>query len=115
MRRIGRVAITTALLLPLVAHPVTAQNYRWDLGVNGGGSWYSKLLNADDDNNLVQDITGAKFKAGWLAGSQLGIWFTPRIGIRANMTYSDRPLTVTRENADDFDALEHVNLWSGSG
>src|SRR5688572_1120939 len=113
MRRIGRVAITTALLLPLVAGPVDAQNYRWDLGVNGGFSWYSKMLDGEDITGST--FESAKFKSGPLVGAQLGIWFTPRIGLRANFAYADRPVEVSFEDADDIEAIEHVNLWSGSG
>jgi opacity protein-like surface antigen len=116
MRRIGRIAITTALLVPLVAGPVDAQNYRWDLGVNGGFSWYSKMLDGEDFT--TSGFEKARFEAGPLLGAQLGVWFTPRIGLRANFAYADRPVEVTFEDEldlDEADAIEHVNLWSGSG
>jgi len=119
MRRIGRVAITTALLAPLVAGPVDAQNYRADLGVNGGLSWYSKMLDGEDFEGGT--FERARFKAGPLIGTQLGFWFTPRIGVRANLAYADRPVEVTFEDAEgvtdieDEEVIENVNLWSGSG
>jgi hypothetical protein len=118
MRRIGRVAIMTALLVPLVAGPVDAQNYRWDLGVNGGFSWYSKMLDGEDFT--ASGFEKARFEAGPLLGAQLGVWFTPRIGLRANFAYADRPVEVTFEDVGDIDsedleAIGHVNLWSGSG
>ena len=118
MRRIGRVAITTALLVPLVAAPVAAQNYRADLGVNGGASWYSKLLDGEDITGST--FESVRFKPGPLLGAQLGVWFTPRIGLRANFAYADRPVEATFEDVgdvdvDDAEVIEHVNLWSGSG
>jgi hypothetical protein len=118
MRRIGRVAITTAFLVPLVADPVDAQNYRADLGVNGGFSWYSKMLDGED---FAGDFESAKFKAGPLIGAQAGFWFTPRIGLRANLAYADRPVEVSFEDADggvdieNEEVIGNVNLWSGSG
>src|SRR5215216_4156599 len=113
MRRIGRVAMTSALLFPLVAGPVDAQNYRADLGVNGGFSWYSKMVSEDDPAEAP--FESAKFKAGPLIGAQLGFWFTPRIGLRANLAYADRPVELTVENGEDFETVEDVNLWSGTG
>jgi hypothetical protein len=98
--------------MPLVAGPVDAQNYRWDLGVNGGFSWYGKMLDGDD---FANDFESVKFKPGALLGAQLGVWFTPRIGLRANLAYADRPLEVSLDGADDVEALGNVNLWSGSG
>jgi opacity protein-like surface antigen len=107
-----------AWLVPLVAGPVDAQNYRWDLGVNGGFSWYSKMLDGEDFTG--SGFEQAKFEAGPLLGAQLGVWFTPRIGLRANFAYADRPVEVTFEEVAGVDVestepIEHVNLWSGSG
>jgi hypothetical protein len=60
------------------------------------------------------------FEAGWLGGAQMGYWFTPRIGLRANGTYSERPIVsgninVLDPNSDDTDVVKNLNLWSGSG
>ena len=48
MRMLGRVALATALMVPVVVAPVEAQRWRWDLGVNGGFSWYSAMLGSED-------------------------------------------------------------------
>lgn len=112
MRMLNRVGITAALLVSMVAAPAAAQNWRWDLGFNGGGSWYSDML-GDDVTGSADD--NAKFKAGWLAGSQLTIWVTPRIGIRANGTFSERPLTNSNDQDEGTYYWGDVNLWSGSG
>jgi opacity protein-like surface antigen len=112
MNMLGRVAITTAVLMPMVAAPVTAQNYRWDIGVNGGYSWYSSMLD-DDELGFPEsaDIDAVRFQSGWLLGGQLGFWARPNIGLRVNGTYADRPLVADNVDAD---LISSVNLWSGS-
>ncbi len=114
MKGIGRAATITALLLPLAAGaPLAAQSWRADLGINGGGSWYSPLLGGDQVNNTNGDV---RFRAGWLVGAQAGFWFTPRIGIRANGTYTDRPLKQGNSfMGSDTELWHDVNLWSGTG
>lgn len=120
MRMLNRVGITAALLA-MVAAPAAGQNWRWDFGVNGGYSWYRAMLGSEEtglsDNTDRDDV---KFEAGWLTGAQLTFWVTPRIGIRANGTYTERP--VVAENYDLLDGgqdadewFDDVNLWSGSG
>ena len=120
MRTISRVVMTTALLVPMVAGPVSAQNYRWDVGINGGYSWYRGMLGSDEtglpDGSAADDV---KFEAGWLTGAQIGYWLTPRTGLRLNGTYTERPVVSANmslldpnERGDDF--FNNVNLWSGS-
>jgi hypothetical protein len=108
MRAISRLVLVAALLIGLM--PATASAQRWvaDFGVNGGGSWYSQLLSGDEIGG-----DGARFQAGWLVGSQLTLWPTGRIGLRANMTYTDATLRETGDNERDLHG--NVNLWSGSG
>jgi opacity protein-like surface antigen len=100
-----RVALTAALLMPVVAAPASAQNWKFDWGVNGGYSWFSSMLGEDETGG--EKIT---FEPGWLLGTQLTYWASPRIGIRANGTYSDREFDV---GADE--GFGHVNLWSATG
>jgi opacity protein-like surface antigen len=107
MRMLGKLALTTAVMVPMVAAPAAAQDYRWDVGVNGGFSWYSSMLDTDAAGTTSDNV---RFREGWLAGAQLGYWFTPRVGLRANATYTDRPL-----RAGGADVISNVNLWSGSG
>ncbi|HEU5209604.1 MAG TPA: outer membrane beta-barrel protein [Longimicrobiales bacterium] len=108
MKVLVRVAAAAALMVPLfVASPASAQHYRVDFGLNGGYSWYSALLGDDELGGEDADV---RFNANWLLGSQLTFWFTPRIGLRANMTYTDTDL-----QSDDVTFHEHVNLWSGTG
>ena len=112
MRSIGKIAITAAVLVPMIAGPVSAQNYRWDVGVNGGYSWYRALLDGEElgtpDDSDMDDV---KFESGLLLGTQLGFWARPNIGLRLNGTYADRPLVHDNTEAE---LISSVNLWSGS-
>ncbi len=114
MKGFSRAATVAALLLPMAAGaPLAAQSWRADLGINGGGSWYSPLISGDNVNNTNGDV---RFRAGWLVGAQAGLWLTPRIGIRANGTYTDRPLKQGNSfMGSDTELWHDVNLWSGSG
>jgi hypothetical protein len=113
MRVLSRLAILAAVLVGL--SPATASAQRWavDWGINGGASWYSNAL---DDVGAAND--GARFRAGALLGTQLTIWPAANIGLRANMTYTDRPFILNDAvTGRPFDDVLHgnVNLWSGSG
>jgi hypothetical protein len=115
MRAISRLVLVAALLIGLAPATASAQRWTADWGINGGASWYSQVL-----EDQVAGPDGARFRAGWLVGSQLTFWPAARVGIRANMTYTDRPLElagdVNRPDLIDGNVLyNHVNLWSGSG
>jgi hypothetical protein len=112
MRTFIRAVLTVALMIGLVPTTVSAQRWVVDIGVNGGASWYSQLVSSD-----IAAPDGARFKAGWLTGAQLTLWPAANIGLRANMTYTDRPLTSDGDvpGASSNDVLDHVNLWSGTG
>jgi hypothetical protein len=103
---LNRVALTAALLLPVVAAPASAQSWKFDWGVNGGYSWFSKMLDEEDTGS----DEGVTFEPSWLLGTQLTLWATPSIGIRANGTYADRGIDMGGD-----EAVGHVNLWSASG
>jgi opacity protein-like surface antigen len=99
------------------AAPTDAQeypDYRFDIGVFGGGSWYSAMLG---DDHLADDTDGVRYKAGWVTGLQATLWATPRIGIRANGAYSERPIDGGLESQQvvEDNLLEDINLWSLSG
>lgn len=120
MNMLGRVAITTAMLVPMVAAPVAAQNYRWDFGVNAGYSWYRAMLGSDEtglaDGTNWDDV---KFEAGTRVGAQLGYWLKPSMGLRANFGFTERPVVAWNYDLLDGDEkrdnlFSNVNLWSGS-
>ena len=108
MRRHVVVALATASAVIASVTPALAQSWRADIGVNGGGAFYTKLLSSDDFGGSGDAV---KFAPGWLTGAQLGFWFSPRIGIRANGTYTDDKL----KQGSDNELYGHVNLWSLSG
>lgn len=114
MRKFNRVALTAALLVPVVAAPAAAQSWRFDFGVNGGYSWYSNAMGSEE-TGLTGENDDVKFEAGPLLGSQLTFWLSPRIGLRANATYADRDLVNSNDEDTQGTLVPHVNLWSGSG
>lgn len=105
MKRILSVSSAVTLAIAVLALPASAQNYWFDLGINAGGSIHTSFIGADEGFG-GGDV---KFGTGWLVGSQLTIWPSSRIGLRANMNYSDRSLDADNEIASS------INLWSGSG
>lgn len=114
MKRILTAALTATAVLALGAADADAQRYRFDVGVNGGGSWFSTML--DEDHLGSATDQNIRYEPGWLVGGQAGFWFTPRIGLRANLAYTERPL----QDADDpisvgTDLAEDINLWGISG
>lgn len=116
MRMLVRVA-TVAALSAVVAAPASAQFWRGDIGINGGGTWWSNLMSSGD---AVTDLAGNQQNLGqslhfgdrinWITGAQATLWITNRFGIRANGTYTDAPLRLTDNIVSD-----NINLWSGSG
>ena len=101
------------------AAPADAQDYpdyRLDLGINGGGSWYSDML---DDDHLPAGSEDVMYETGWLVGAQATLWLTDRFGLRANGTYTERPLTLGSYSEIGFDestdVIEDINLWNVSG
>lgn len=89
-------------------------DYRVDIGINGGFTWYTAML---DDEHLGSDSEDVRFEPGWLTGAQLTFWVTPRFGLRANGTYTERPLIEgTSVSSDsDSDLIEDINIWGATG
>jgi len=111
MGKFSRVALATALMVPLATAPVWAQQYKADFGVNGGASWYSAMLGGSE-TGLADDAAGedVRFMAGWLVGTQFTVWLKPKLGLRANGTYSERPI-----DGEDAFQIDDINLWSLTG
>jgi hypothetical protein len=105
-------AVAIALCMPVGA---AAQHYRFDLGVLGGGSWFTSAL---DREHLGTDGE-VQFDTGLLAGAQAGFWFSPRVGLRANFGFADRSLDLDSNEGlsgdGETELLPHVNLWTGTG
>lgn len=117
MKRTMWAAVVVAVVGLFGARPADAQefpDYKFDVGVFGGGSWYSAML---DDDHLNEGTDDVRYKAGWVTGLQATFWATPRFGIRAHGAYSERPLIGGDESQESADGnlLEDINLWSASG
>ncbi|MGH8647574.1 MAG: hypothetical protein ACREX4_25170, partial [Gammaproteobacteria bacterium] len=116
MKLFGKVALA-ALLLPLVASPLSAQRWKWDLGINGGYSWLTNMLD-EEDTGLTDASGGSKirFSSGGLLGSQITVWPGAKFGLRANFRYADRSIKGDDldDVIDDFSFVESVNLWGGT-
>jgi hypothetical protein len=104
------------LLVPLfaacVAAPAAAQSWRWDFGVNAGYAHFTNSMG--EGNTAIGSASGGshvKFGDGALVGTQLGLWFNPKLGLRLNGRYSDRPL---EGNDMSTDFVTHVNLWAAT-
>ena len=116
----GWVAAAVALGLSLGANEVEAQSWVFDIGVNGGGVFNTKSLKDGSEISIAEDAE-AQFRAGWLMGAQATIWPTARIGIRANLAYTERPFVQEadfRASGDIFDGdvlIDDVNIWAGTG
>ncbi|MGH7474990.1 MAG: outer membrane beta-barrel protein [Longimicrobiales bacterium] len=107
MKRTSVAILAAAVVGVFAAEPGSAQEWRFDLGIYGGGSWYSSSL---DDDQLGQDAEDVKFEPGWQLGTQLGWWLHPRFGLRANGGYSERPLDQGGEVV-----AGDINLWDVTG
>jgi hypothetical protein len=117
MKRTLLAATAVAAVGLFGANPADAQDfpdYKFDIGIFGGGSWYSSML---DEDHLGSGVDPVRYKAGWVTGAQLTWWVSPRFGIRANGAYSERPITGGQESQQDADGnlVGDVNLWSASG
>ena len=107
MKRTALIAAVAAIAALIAVQPAHAQFWRFDLGVNGGASWYSSLLS---DDHLGEGTDDLEFDAGWLTGAQATLWLAPNWAIRANGTYTERPLQL-----GGAEIYGDVNLWSASG
>lgn len=116
MQRTLLAALAVAIGGAVAVSPAQAQDYpdyRFDIGINGGFSGYTAML---DDAHLTQD-EDVRFEAGWLLGAQATGWFTPNIGLRGNFTYTERPVTEGGffDMGEEGNLVGDVNLYQFSG
>jgi len=112
MKALHKGLFLVPLFAAFTAVPAAAQAWKWEWGLNGG---YSILTNSlgPDETGLASDAAGSKvkFNGGWLVGTQLGVWFNPKLGLRLNGRYADREV---RGNDVPTNFIEHVNLWGAT-
>jgi hypothetical protein len=68
MKGFVRGALIAAIALPFAAMDAAAQAYRFDVGLKGGGAFWTKTLSDDELGENTEDV---KFKQGWLTGADL--------------------------------------------
>jgi len=112
MKMFNRIAIAAALVAPMVAAPASAQSWKWDLGLGVGYTMFTSSVD-EEGLDLPAGVTEGsyKFSSGPRFNAKLGLWFTPRVGLRANGTYQDTDI----ENDEGDDISDNFNLWSGTG
>lgn len=110
MRRSLAVLLGLGVLVG-TAPPVQGQTWKFDIGVNGGGSWWTTLADEDELGSGK-----AAFATSWLVGAQATGWLWPRVGLRLNFPYEDRALEARDGEffAGEEGALDHVNIWGPS-
>lgn len=117
MIRKALVAVAATTLALAISTPALAQNWKFDIGPSVGMAYYTDMLTED---HLGNNTEGINFETGWLAGLSATFWASPRFGIRAKGTYSDRPMTlgnfdVVDANDETTNIIEDINLWTGTG
>jgi hypothetical protein len=102
-------------MAPAVTAPVAAQAWKFDFGINGGYSWLTKMLD-EEQTGLAEGEAGRNISMapGWLGGAQLTFWPSSKFGVRVNGRYASRDIKGS-DTADDFDFVEDVNMWGGTG
>jgi len=113
MKAVFRATTLTALFAGVAAAPAAAQRWKWDIGINSGYSWFSKMLDAER-TGLPEDAPGSEISIdhGPLFGAQLTYWAAPKVALRLNGRYASND--VKGNDLDDFDFVEDVNLWGGT-
>jgi len=111
MRSLHKALFLVPLFTAFTVAPAAAQAWKWDWGVNVGYSFFTSSLGQDETGIADGAGSSVKFGSGGLVGTQLGVWFNPKLGLRLNGRYADRPV-----EAEDFanDVIEHVNLWAAT-
>lgn len=117
MKRTMLAALAVAVTSLFWVAPADAQDfpdYRFDIGINVGGTGFTSML---DDDHLGADTDDVRFEAGWLTGAQVTGWITQRIGLRGNMTFTERPINQGDffDTGDEHNLAEDINLWTFSG
>lgn len=104
-----------ALAFALFADPAGAQQYRFDVGIDGGFAYFTSALSAED-HGLADDVA---FGAGWITGLEATGWLNDNLGIRLDLGYTEKTLKqgdndeLFRNEAGDL--MEDINMWDVAG
>jgi hypothetical protein len=104
-----------ALAFALFANPAGAQQYRFDIGIDGGFAYFTSML-SEEDHGVTDDVA---FNAGWISGFEATGWLNDNLGIRFDLGYTEKAIKqgdndVLFEN-EDGDVLEDINIWDVAG
>ncbi|HUF12113.1 MAG TPA: outer membrane beta-barrel protein [Longimicrobiales bacterium] len=95
-----------AVVFALLAGPAGAQQYRFDVGIDGGFAYFTSSLT--EDHGLVGD--DASFNTGWITGFEATGWLNDNFGIRFDLGYTEKSF-----EQGDRTMLEDINLWDLAG
>jgi hypothetical protein len=99
--------ISTLLLALAVPGSVQAQElFRGAVGVYSGGSFFSEFTDEDDTGRSLS------LEPGFVVGMQGEYWFNPRIAVRMNGAYTERPFELEQE--EGFGGFDDNALFDGT-
>ena len=104
-----------AVVFALLAGPAGAQQYRFDVGIDGGFARFSSSL-SEEDHSVTEDVA---FNAGWITGFEATGWLNDNFGIRFDLGYTEKTLKQGDNEVlfqDEVgDLLEDINMWDVAG
>jgi hypothetical protein len=104
-----------ALVFALFAGPAGAQQYRFDVGIDGGFAYFTSAL-SEEDHGLADDVA---FNPGWITGLEATGWINDNIGIRFDLGYTERTLKQGDNDElfqnEEGDLMEDINMWDVAG
>jgi len=105
-----------ALAFALFADPAGAQQYRFDIGIDGGFAYFTSAL-SEEDHGLADDVA---FNAGWISGFEATGWLNDNVGIRFDLGYTEKALKQGDndelfDTGDEGTVREDINLWDVAG
>lgn len=104
-----------AVLFALLAGPAGAQQYRFDVGIDGGLARFSSSL-SEEDHNVAEDVA---FNAGWISGFEATGWLNDNLGIRFDLGFTEKSLKQGDNEVlfqDEVgDLIEDINMWDLAG
>ena len=79
-----------ALAFALFAGPAGAQQYRFDIGIDGGFAYFTSSL-SEEDHGVAEDVA---FNAGWISGFEATGWLNDNFGIRFDLGFTEKALKL---------------------
>lgn len=103
-----------AVAFALLAGPAGAQQYRFDVGIDGGFAYFTSSLS--EDHGATDDVA---FNAGWISGFEATGWLNDNFGIRFDLGYTEKAIKQGDNSvlfeSDTGDLMEDINMWDVAG